>query len=292
MAKYHVVSRRRALGGMTAMLAARGAATAAGAKEPLRIAAIGGPLPAILSRFPVTLVDASESSLDGILLYGMNHEAALRHLKAGVPVWIDGPLASSMVEARKLIATAQQSKTAVMAATGAEFFPAIKHLRSRAIELAPLSAAMAAVSTVGVLETKWAGADAVNLLCAIFGTGVSNANRIVSRASQPVYTISFEYRRDRPLHIIAQGGPFAASRAWVRFYGTDLVDCSQPFSDEEGLPMALAMTEMFRTRKAPQAAPYLLAKTKLYLAACRSTSVPDGRQFAVTDLDENWRIDG
>jgi hypothetical protein len=67
-----------------------------------------------------------------------------------------------------------------------------------------------------------------------------------------------------------------------------MVDRGEPCLDHEAV---LAMAAMFRTRKAPQSPQHLLAKTRLYLAACRSSAVDGGGQYAVTGLDEKWRLD-
>jgi hypothetical protein len=223
-------------------------------------------------------------------------------LGAGIPVWIDGPLAPSMAQAKKLIAVAERGKTAVMAASIEEFFAATTFLRRKAAQLRPITAAMVAVSTTGKQKFDWSGVEAVNVLCAIFGPSAGKVTRIVAPSEEQNYTITVEYgdlKGNRPLHIVAQGIPQTASRLWGRIYGMDMVDREHLFSDDAAedwthsiLPAALAFQEMVRTRKAPQDSTYLLAKTRLYLAACRSTEDPDGRQLAVGDLADNWSVGG
>ena len=273
-----MISRRSAVVGLGAGLVSGGAVV--GAPGTMRVAVIGGPPPKIFNQLSIAAAGPSESKLDGVLIAGRAEGDAKRYLEAGVPVWIDGPLAASVSEASDLIAAAARAKTALMAATGQEFLPSTSFLRRRAAEVAPLSAAMLAVSA-----TERTGVEAVNLACAIFGPTAAKVSRIVTSAKEPNYTIALEYHHDRPWQVVAQGTPSTACRAWVHFYGTDHSELM-----DDALHAAIAMLEMFRTRKAPQDPAHLLAKTKLYLAACRSTDWGEGRPFAVGDLDENWRL--
>jgi hypothetical protein len=278
------ISRRKAVAGAAAALLAKPVEAAGGA--PLRIARIG-PASPLTGFLESSLVDPSAGRLDGVVITAPDPDRVRRHLAAGVPVWVDGPLARSVREAEALIEAARRGKAALLAGSVEEFLPSTTYLQRQARELAPLSAAMVALSTRGKGAERWAGVEAANLMCAIFGTKVSRVSRIANAAG---YTIAFEYAGDRPLHVVAQGIPTAACRYWVRFYGADLVDRSG-WDEDAAVHAALAMDRMFRERQAPQEASYLLEKTKLYLAACRATSVADGAPLAVGDLPPDWRLD-
>jgi hypothetical protein len=257
----------------------------------------------------VTVVDRFDrmvGKVDGVLIsdpraLAWRPQLATPYLKAGIPVWVDGALAPSVESAQFMIDTAERAKAALMSGVIEEFFPTTRFLRRKVNELAPITAAMVAVSTLGKPKDRWTGVEAVNVLCAIFGTTVAKVHRTVASESEPNYAITFEYRElkgSRPVHIVAQGMPRGADRLWARLYGTDMTDKNHILSEdaeEDGLnsflPAALAMQKMFSSRKAPQNSQHLLAKTKLFLASCRSSSTPDRKEFAVVDLPDNWKAE-
>jgi len=244
-------------------------------------------------------------SVDGVLV--CDHRLLYWHpqivtplLEARVPVWVDGALASSMVKARQLIESATRSGAPLMAATVEEFLPLTRLLNRKASELAPITVGMAVVSTKGRPEDQWTGVEGVNFACGIFGAGASKAARIVASTREPNYAITLQYdelKGNRPVHIAVQGLPGGADRAWARLYGNDMIDRGHVFCEEPAeewvnsfLPAALAMQKMFSTRKPQQDYEYLLAKTRLYLAACKSTATPGGRQAVVAELGDDWEL--
>jgi hypothetical protein len=221
-------------------------------------------------------------------------------LRSGIPVWVDGPLAPSMAEATRLIATAEQNRVPLMAGAIEEFFPTTAYIRRKALEIAPLTAAMTVITTAGRNSKVPPGFEAVSLLCALFGTTATKVSRILTRAPQTNYTITLEYRDlkgNRPIHIVAQGLPQTSVQMWARLYGMDLVDREHLQSEDSHenwsqsyLPTLLAFQEMVLKRKAPQSADHLLAKHRLYLSACRSSQDPEGKQFVVASLPDEWKV--
>jgi len=278
------------------------AVTAVWDSDPSRAAAVAAHSPIT----PVDRFDKLIGRVDGVLIsdpraLAWHPQLAAPYLKAGIPVWIDGPLAPSMASAHAMLDASARGKAALMAGTIEEFFPTTRILRGKANDLAPITAAMVAVSTLGRPHDRWAGVESVNALCAIFGTSAVKANRIGASAKDSAYAITFEYRGlngERPIHIVAQGMRRGADRLWARLYGTDMTDQNHILSDDAEvdwlnsfLPAALAMQQMFQTGKAPEDSATLLAKTKLYLASCRSSLIPDGKEFPVADLSDAWTLE-
>lgn len=275
-------------------------ATAVWDADRSRAAALAGSSGIAVDRF-----DKMIGKVDGILIsdpraLSWHRQLAVPYLKAGVSVWIDGALAPSIGDAQAMLDAAAQGKAALMAGTIEEFFPTTRFLRRKANALAPLTSAMLAVSTRGKPQDKWGGIETVNAFCAIFGASVAKVNRIVSAGSETGYTITFEYGGGKgdPVYIVAQGMPRGADRLWARLYGSDMADQNHILSDDAEedwlnsfLPAALAMQQMFQARKAPQSSADVFAKTRLYLASCRSSLVPDGKEFPVAELAGNWTLE-
>lgn len=177
-----------------------------------------------------------------------------------------------------------------------------RRLARRASAIAPLTAGMAVVTTRGRPEGKWAGTTALNVGAAIFGVKARQVGRIMASVEEPNFAVTLEYgdseNRGRPLHVVVQGMPVATDRLWARLYGNDMVDRSHAFIEDPEddwlntfLPAALAMERMFASRSAPQSYEYLLAKTRLYVAACKSSLDPEGRQLEVSRLDAGWEAE-
>lgn len=255
----------------------------------------------------VTIVDRFDQmvgKVDGVLISDLralawHPQLSAPYLKAGISVWVDGGLAPSMESAQSMIDNAD--KAALMSGVIEEFFPTTRFLRRKANELAPLTAAMIALSTLGKPKERWTGVEAVNTACAIFGAAVAKVSRIVASESEPNYAITFEYgelKGGHSVHIVVQGMPRGVDRLWARLYGTDMVEQNHILTEDfeadslnSFLPAALAMQQMFSTHKAPQDPQQLLAKTRLFLSSCRSSSTPDGKEFAVVDLPRNWKVE-
>jgi hypothetical protein len=223
------------------------------------------------------------------------------YLRSGTPVWIEGPLAYSLSAARRMIDMAVAGRTALAGAVVDEFLPLTKFLSRKVRDLAPLTAAAAVVSTCGLANSRWAGVEGVYLGCAIFGTLVRKLSLKLAPGKEPNYALALDYddiHGTRPLHIIVHGIPSKTDRVWARLYGADMVDVRHVFSEDGAeawlstfAPAALAMHRSFASKVPPQPYDYLLAKNRLYLAACRSSQVPDGKQLVLADFEETWEAD-
>jgi len=267
----------------------------------------GGRAAALARQASATAVarhDEMQGKVDGIVVGSPRasawHDRLVRsYLLSGIPVWIDGPLAYSVSKATTLLEAARQGRTAVAAATVEEFLPTTRYLARKARQIAPVTAAMAVLSTRR--GGSAAGVEAVNFGAAILGPGAARVSRVVASTDSPNFALALEYHEGnagRPLHAIVHGMPIAAERVWARLYGNDMVDQSHVFIDEPEqdwlntfLPAALKIERMFTSRKPAQPDEYLLAKTRLYLAALRSSLVPDGKQFDVAALDSTWEAE-
>jgi hypothetical protein len=250
--------------------------------------------------------DEMAGKVDGIMVsdpraVAFHPRLARPFLRRGTPVWIDGPFAYSMSDARKLIEMAAAGRTAIVAATAEEFLPLTGWLRRKARELAPLTAAMVLVSTQGRSADKWAGVEGVNLSCAIFGSSVRKVCRVAASATEPTYALTLEYRDlpgDHPLNVVVHGAASETDRVWARLYGNDMCEGRQAFSDDRSedwlgtfVPAALAVQRTFSSKLSPQASDYLLAKTKLCLACYKSSLVPEGKQLSVQELEDDWKAE-
>ncbi len=110
--------------------------------------------------------------VDGVLCVtrdGSKHlEEATPFLEAGVPTFIDKPLATSLEDARKIVAIARRTGTPLMSCSSLRFAPEITSHEARLKEIAPLRAG----TVTGMGETIFYGVHAAEMMSAVFGSGM------------------------------------------------------------------------------------------------------------------------
>lgn len=89
-------------------------------------------------------------------------------LKAGVPTFVDKPLAVSVEDARAIVRLAAETGTPMMSCSALRYAPEIVDLKSRLAELGDLRCGTA----TGMGETIFYGVHTVEMMNAIFGGGV------------------------------------------------------------------------------------------------------------------------
>jgi len=110
--------------------------------------------------------------VDGVLCVsrdGSKHlEEAVPFLEAGVPTFVDKPLATSLEDARKIAATARRTGTPLMSCSSLRFAPEITSKEARLKEISPLKTG----TVTGMGETIFYGVHAAEMMSAVFGPGI------------------------------------------------------------------------------------------------------------------------
>ncbi len=110
--------------------------------------------------------------VDGVLCVsrdGSRHlSEALPFLEAGVPTFVDKPLAVSLDDARKLAAASESTGTPLMSCSSLRYAPEITSRRPRLEEIGPLRTG----TVTGMGETIFYGVHAAEMMSAVFGSGV------------------------------------------------------------------------------------------------------------------------
>lgn len=112
------------------------------------------------------------SMVDGVLCVtrdGTKHlDEAVPFLEAGVPTFVDKPLAVSLGDAREIADRARETGTPLMSCSSLRYAPEITSMKSDLDGIAPLRTG----TVTGMGETIFYGVHTVEMMSAIFGSGV------------------------------------------------------------------------------------------------------------------------
>lgn len=110
--------------------------------------------------------------VDGVLCVtrdGSKHlEEAVPFLEAGIPTFVDKPLAVSLEDAREIAATAHKIGTPLMSCSSLRYAPEITSKRERLEEISPLRTG----TVTGMGETIFYGVHAAEMMSTVFGSGI------------------------------------------------------------------------------------------------------------------------
>jgi predicted dehydrogenase len=133
----------------------------------------------LLKKVDVVLLETNDGRL--------HLDQAMQVLKAGKPVFIDKPIATSLVDAKAIFAAARQYKTPVFSSSSLRFITGISD-----IKLGKIGKVLGAETFSPAIIEKthpdlfWYGIHGVELLFAIMGTGCKKVTRIHTRDSDVV----------------------------------------------------------------------------------------------------------
>ena len=152
--------------------------------------------------------------VDGVLCVtrdGSRHiEEAIPFLEAGIPTFVDKPLAISPEDARAIAGAAERTGTPLMSCSSLRYAPEITSRRDRLEEIAPLRTG----TVTGMGETIFYGVHAAEMMSTVFGSGVEyvmNAGNDGHDVASVMYrdgkTVSLQVLRDAKVdfRVIAHG---------------------------------------------------------------------------------------
>lgn len=100
---------------------------------------------------------------------GSKHLAeATPFLEAGIPTFVDKPLATTLEDARRLVALAEKHRTPLMSCSALRYAPNLLDLQARWEELGEVRSG----TVMGMGETVFYGVHTVEMMSALFGMGV------------------------------------------------------------------------------------------------------------------------
>ena len=110
--------------------------------------------------------------VDGVLCVtrdGSKHLVeALPFLEAGIPTFVDKPLAVDPADARAIAAAAERTGTPLMSCSSLRFSPEITSKQDRLREISPLRTG----TVTGMGETIFYGVHAAEMMSTVFGSGI------------------------------------------------------------------------------------------------------------------------
>ena len=133
----------------------------------------------LLKKVDVVLLETNDGRL--------HLDQAMQVLKAGKPVFIDKPIATSLVDAKAIFAAARQYKTPVFSSSSLRFITGISD-----IKLGKIGKVLGAETFSPAIIEKthpdlfWYGIHGVELLFAIMGTGCKKVTRIHTKDTDVV----------------------------------------------------------------------------------------------------------
>jgi len=233
----------------------------------------------------VTRSEDMLGNVDGILCvwrHGSKHKNdALPFIKAGLPTFVDKPLAHTVADARELIDTAQQAKV------GFASFSTLRYCVPTVQWLAGLKDAIdtpvAGVSTGPAdIDSEYDGLvfygiHTVELMHATWGYGVTSVTAVENNkfimavckfSAGPIVTLNFLYREPYIFHLSAFG---------KKGFSDHKVDSATSYS--EGLKVIM---EMMRTGKWPLTPQQLLEPIQVLAAV--NKSLAEKREVLLTEV--------
>jgi predicted dehydrogenase len=152
--------------------------------------------------------------VDGVLCVtrdGSKHrEEAIPFLEAGIPTFVDKPLAVSQEDARAISEVAERTGTPLMSCSSLRFSPEITSKRERLEEISPLRTG----TVTGMGETIFYGVHAAEMMSTVFGSGVeyvmnvgNDGHDMASVMYKDGKTVSLQIVRDAKVdfRVIAHG---------------------------------------------------------------------------------------
>ena len=152
--------------------------------------------------------------IDGVMCVtrdGSKHlEEALPFLEAGIPTFVDKPLAVSLEDAREIARAAEKHGTPLMSCSSLRYAPEITSRMDRIAEISPLRTG----TVTGMGETIFYGVHAAEMMSSVFGPGIDylvntgdDGHDIANVQYRDGKTISLQIIRDAKVdfRVIAHG---------------------------------------------------------------------------------------
>ena len=211
--------------------------------------------------------------VDGIILDDFDsclhfHELARPYLEAGIPIFINRPLALNLGHARAILDLAQRHGTPVMSGSSFEYAPEIVQFKAQVAAAEPLCGYVAANS---MSDYPTHGVHGLFLAYAAVGGGIRSVSYQTPDWNTPngVVVIEHEARPGgRPFYGCVQqiGGTWG----WVKVFGQHSCEQTVGSGPYFWVALVIAMQRFFESRQMPQTYEQLYEKTQLFLAGFKS----------------------
>jgi hypothetical protein len=248
---------------------------------------------AYAAAFPgLQLVDRYDDmvgKVDGIILDDFDsafhfHELARPYLEAGIPIFINRPLALNLTHARSLLDLAERHGTPVMSASSFEHAPEIVQLQAQVRSIGPLSGYVAANS---MSDYPTHGIHGLFMAYAAVGGGIRSVAYQTPDWKNPNGVVVIEH------HAHPGGQPFygcvqqiSGTWGWVRVFGQQTCEQTVSSGPYFWVALVIAMQRFFETRQMPQTYEQLYEKTQLFLAGFKSHLEHGGAPVRLADLGD------
>jgi len=247
------------------------------------------------------------------------------YLEAGIPTFIDRPLAHSMKEAKEMVALAKKHNTPILCTDGHEIMHESKVSRGKVTNI--LREGNTIIGSTGYNHVSndypMHGVHGLFYLLTVFGMDVEKISlqadgwwREVTPTNPTVMTwgnLTLLYNGIKIDGVPEQTTPFLAtqlqatnmnSSATIRIYYStgnrrgewiDIdqhMNCQYDYLDRLyylNFPTVFYMQKMFKTGKMPFSYEQTLRKTKIFLAGWKSHIDHEGKMYRVDDLPDDWR---
>jgi predicted dehydrogenase len=261
--------------------------------------------------------------VDGMMFGGFNEakwwpQLTKPYLEAGIPCYINRPLAYSMKAAKEIIETAKKNNAPLYCVDEREFFKEAVVARIKCEELIREKKNILGANSDNSAgyEFPQHGIHGLYFLLAIFGLDVAQVSLIadgwwrekIKTSANPMNygLLSLQYRGMKIDGAGEQTKPFVVTQQQLTGYDSNSnirihydggwFDCNNRW--EQGEPMnrlyyyfyftIIMMQKMFETRQMPFSYDYYLKKTQIFLTGFRSHLEFGGAMTPVDDLPDEW----
>lgn len=239
----------------------------------------------------VSSLDELLSQVDGVMLEsvdGTQHlEQAIPVFEAGIPVFIDKPLAASLQDVLAIAKLGEQHEVPWFTASSSRFTPGYPELRNneRIGEILGCDAYSQARAAIGHPDLFWYGMHGVDLLYSLMGPGCQEVTAVQTQYTEKV-TGTWEQGRVGTYRAIREHTGKTGLGATV-FGKKEIVHVNNYYNY---YPLAVAITEFFKTRQSPVPVQEMV-EVFSYLAAAEESKRLQGVPVKLRDVLEAARAD-
>ncbi|MEW6752083.1 MAG: Gfo/Idh/MocA family oxidoreductase [Candidatus Latescibacterota bacterium] len=213
-------------------------------------------------------------------------ELARPYLEAGVPMFINRPLALSLADAEEILNLSRKHGTPIMSGSSFEFAPEVTQIRRAMADVEPISG-YAVANSMSDYATH--GVHGVLFALACVGGGVTSAAYQTPDWHTPNGIVVIEHAAHdggRPFYGCVQ--EITGAWGWIRVFGKRTFEQFVQADMYFWLPLVHQMQRMFETRQMPQSYEVLYEKTAVFLAAFKSHVECKGAPVGLCEIGD-WR---
>jgi hypothetical protein len=211
-------------------------------------------------------------------------ELARPYLEAGVPIFINRPLAFNLGHAREILDLARKHDTPIMSGSSFEYAPEVVQFKAQVAAAEPLRGYVAANS---MSDFPTHGVHGLFMVYACIGGGIRSVSYQTPDWRNPNGIVVIEHKA-RP-----GGSPFygcvqevSGTWGWLKVFGERTCEQAVLGGPYFWTSMVLEIQRFFETRKMPQTYEALYEKTQLFLAAFKSNVEHGGAPVRLDEIGD------